>query len=259
MRLALKRRNSATVLDNLYQSGCLRARIVRTERRQPTEIVLLNTAGGLTGGDRLSASIEWGPGTQATMTTQACEKIYRAAGGEARVENILDVGKRAVAEWLPQETILFDGAALWRDIRVQLESDAVFTGLESAVLGRTAMGETIESARFKDRWRIWRAGALIYADVFELKGDVPALLSKAAVTQGRIAFANLLHVAPAAETMLDAVRALLAAGDCMAGASAWNGLLAVRFVAEGSAQLRAALLRVLDLLRQAPMPRVWQT
>jgi urease accessory protein len=259
LRLGFKRRGPASVLDNLFQSGCLRARMLRPDPSRPSEAVLLNTAGGLTGGDRLSLTIAWGVDTHAAVTTQACEKIYRAAGDEARVETTLEVKARATAEWLPQETILFDGASLRRDIRVRLDPDAVFTGVEAVVLGRTAMGETVQRARLKDRWRIWRGERLIYADAFDLDGDIAALLARAPVTQGRIAFASLLHVGPTAETALEAVRALLPACGCVAAASAWNGLLAVRFVADGRAHLRAALLRVLDLLRPAPMPRVWQT
>ena len=129
LRLGFKQRGTVTVLDDLFQSGCLRARILRTDPSRPTEAVLLNTAGGLTGGDRLSVSIAWKAGTQATVTTQACEKIYRSAQGTARVETILDVGAGATAEWLPQETILFDGAALWRDIRVRLDPDATLPAL----------------------------------------------------------------------------------------------------------------------------------
>ncbi|QXX76743.1 urease accessory protein UreD [Methylovirgula sp. HY1] len=258
LRLGFKRRGPLTVLDNLFQSGCLRARILRAEPGHPTEAVLLNTAGGLTGGDRLSLTISWEPGTHAVVTNQACEKLYRAAAGEARIETTLDVKEGATAEWLPQEAILFDRASVWRDLQVRLSGGAVFTGLEAVVLGRAAMGETVQSTRFKDRWRIWRGDRLVYADAFGLNGDIASLLAQAPVTQGHIAFANLLHVGPAGEMALEQVRALLPTCGCVAGASAWNGLLTIRFVADSSARLRSALVRVLDTLRVTPLPRVWQ-
>jgi urease accessory protein len=258
LQIGFKRRGPVTVLDDLFQSGCLRARVLLAEPGHPTEAVLLNTAGGLTGGDRLSLNISWGAGTHAAVTTQACEKFYRASAGEARVETVLDVEEGAIAEWLPQEAIVFDRASVWRDLQVRLSLGAVFTGLEAVVLGRAAMGETVRRAHFKDRWRIWRGDRLLYADVFGLNGDIAALLARAPVTQGRIALANLLHVGPGAETALEQVRALLPNCGCLAGASTWNGLLAVRFVADSSARLRLALLRVLDTLRAAPLPRVWQ-
>lgn len=258
LRLSFKQRGPATVLDHLFQSGCLRARMLRVDPRHATETVLLNTAGGLTGGDRLSLNIAWGADTRATVTTQACEKIYRATSGEAYVETALDIESGATAEWLPQETILFDGASLWRDIRVRLGVDAVFTGIEAVVLGRTAMGEMVRHARLKDRWRIWRGEQLVYADSLELDGDILALIDKTPVTQGRIAFACLLHTSPTVDAALETVRALLPIHGCVTGASAWKGLLAVRFVAESGALLRAATLRVLEILRREPMPRVWQ-
>lgn len=258
LQIGFKRRGPVTVLDNLFQSGCLRARVLRAEPGHPTEAVLLNTAGGLTGGDRVSLNISWGQGTHAAVTTQACEKFYRALTGEARVETILEVKEGATAEWLPQEAILFNGASVWRDLQVRLSVGAVFTGLEALVLGRTAMGETVRRAHFKDRWRIWRGDRLLYADAFGLSGDIAALLARAPVTQGRIALANLLHVGPAAETELEQVRALLPNCGCIAGASAWNGLLAIRFVADNGARLRSAIVRVLDTLRAAPLPGVWQ-
>jgi len=253
-----KHRNGVTVLDNLFQSGCLRAHLLRTEPGHSSEAVLLNTAGGLTGGDRLSMAISWGPLTHATVTTQACEKLYRAAAGEARIDTTLNVHAGARAEWLPQETILFDRAALRRDLQVRIAPGSVFTGLEATVLGRTAMGEVVSNARFTDQWRIWRGAQLIYADAFALGGDIPALIAKMPVTQDRLAFASLLHVSSEAEGALKAVRGELPTLDCITAASAWNGLLAIRFIANEGRHLRAAIVRVLNVLRESPLPRVWQ-
>ena len=76
LRLAFKRGPSDTVLDRLFQEGAARARMPRVTRREPPEAVLINTAGGLTGGDRFETEVRVGAGAHAVITTQASEKIY---------------------------------------------------------------------------------------------------------------------------------------------------------------------------------------
>ena len=257
--LAFKRRADATVLGRLYQSGCLKARLLKPESRHCTEAVLLNTSGGIVGGDRLSLDIQWSPATHAAITTPACEKLYRAAAGTATVRTRLDVEEGASAEWLPQETIVFDRAKVQRDLQVRLAIGATFTGLESVVLGRAEMGETVRKVWLRDGWRIWRGDRLIYADVLNLRGDVNQLLARAPTLQGQTAFANLLHVGPRAESELHNIRASFEGTECISGASAWNGMLSVRFVAPDSAILRRGVARALNIIRGTlALPRVWQ-
>jgi urease accessory protein len=259
LRLAFKRRGDATVLDRLYQSGCLKARLFRPEPQHCAEAVLLNISGGIVGGDRLFHDIRWGPATHAAITTQAAEKLYRATSCTATVQTILNVAEGASAEWLPQETIVFDRAMVKRDLQARLAVGSTFTGIESVVLGRAEMGETIQRVWLRDGWRIWRGDRLIYADAFNLGGDASKLLDRAPTLQGHLAFANLLHVGPRAEAELQRVRDTLADTGCISGASAWNGMLSVRLVARDGATLRQAVARVLGTIRgNLALPRVWE-
>ncbi|MGZ5930348.1 MAG: urease accessory protein UreD [Rhizomicrobium sp.] len=259
LRLELKRRGDATVLGRLYQSGCLKARLFRPEPRHCAEAVLLNTSGGLVGGDRLFHDISWGPATHAAVTTPAAEKLYRAASCTATVETVLSVAEGATAEWLPQEAIVFDRAMVKRDLQVRLAVGATFTGVESIVLGRAEMGETVRSVWLRDGWRVWRGDRLIYADAFYLGGEVSELLVRAPTLQGHLAFANLLHIGPRAEAELQQVRDFLADSRCIFGASAWNGMLSIRLVARDGATLRQAVARALGIVRgNLALPRVWQ-
>jgi urease accessory protein len=259
LRLELKRRENKTVLGRLYQSGCLKIRLLKPEPHHCAEAVLLNTSGGIVGGDRLSLDILWAPATYAAVTTPACERLYRAAACTATVRTNLDVKEGAGAEWLPQETIVFDGAMVQRDLQVRLAIGATFTGVESIVLGRAEMGETVQKLYLRDGWRIWRGDRLIYADVLNLRGDVGELLARAPTLQGWTAFANLLHIGPRAESELHNIRASLAGTACISGASAWNGMLSVRFVAPDSATLRQGVSRALNIIRgNLALPRVWQ-
>jgi urease accessory protein len=259
LRLRFKRRAEATVLGGLYQSGCLKARLFKPEPRHCVEAVLLNTSGGIVGGDRLSLDIQWSPATYAAVTTPACEKLYRAAACTATVRTRLDVEEGASAEWLPQETIVFDRAMVQRDLQVRLAVGATFTGLESIVLGRAEMGEAVQTVWLRDGWRIWRGDRLIYADVLDLHGSVKELLARAPTLQGQTAFANLLHIGPRAESELHNIRASFEGTGCISGASAWNGMLSVRFVAPDSAILRRGVARALNIIRGTlALPRVWQ-
>ncbi|HWE76630.1 MAG TPA: urease accessory protein UreD [Stellaceae bacterium] len=258
LRLSLKRRGDLTVVDRLFQSGCLKARFATPDPRATGDAILINTAGGLTGGDHLSIDIRWGAGTRSTVAGQAAEKIYRSIGGAARVTTTLELEADAHGEWLPQETILFDRAALDRDIVVRLAPDATFLGLEAVVLGRRAMAETVTEGRWRDAWRIWRDGKLLCADVVELKGGIADLLRRQAVARGSIAFATLIWVGPGTTALRDQLRGVLTDADGCA-ASAWNGLLAVRFLAQDGAALRRHILQALGILRpDRPAPPLWQ-
>jgi urease accessory protein len=257
VRVAFKLRGTATVLDRLHQAGIAKARLPDPGPGRPTEAVLLNTAGGLTDGDRLDIELAFGPGTRAVVTTQAAEKVYRARQGQpATVTARIAMAADATAEWLPQETILFDRAALDRRLEVDLHPSSSFLGLEALVFGRQAMGETVRAARLIDRWRIRRGGRLIFADALALDGDIAAAATPRAALGDARAVALLLLAAPDAEARLPAVRDLVATFLSEAGASAWNGMLAVRLLARDPAMLRADLVGLLTALR-GPLPRVW--
>ncbi|WP_437372321.1 urease accessory protein UreD [Inquilinus limosus] len=259
LELGFKRRGAETVIDALFQEGCAKARFPRREAGAFAGAVLLNTAGGMTGGDRLRQAIRWGEGTAATVAGQAAERIYRSLGDAARIETRLTVESGAVAEWLPQETILFDRARLDRDLQVDLRGDATFLGVEAIVFGRAAMGEVVRRGGLRDAWRIRRDGRLVYADALAVDGDPAAALDRPGLGRGARAVATLLYAAPAAEELVDALRAALAGAQGLAGASAWNGILVARFAAPDGAVLRRDLISALGVLRAGrPLPRVWQ-
>ncbi|MCH2165609.1 MAG: urease accessory protein UreD [Marinovum sp.] len=217
-------------------------------------VVSLNTSGGVTGGDRfrLRASLE--PGAEATITTQAAERFYRALPAETgHVANHVCVAPQAKLHWLPQETILFDGARVQRATRFSLAVGAEALIVDPLVFGRHAMGERLSNVVFEDRWRVTQDGALIYADQMRIRGDAGALLAKTAAAQG--AMATLLYVSPKAEAVLDDARALLS-GHC-AMTLLRPGVLFGRLFAEDAFSLRTLLLPTLTLLAERPLPRTW--
>ncbi len=258
LRISFKRRDAATVLDGLRQEGCLKARFPRIEHGAWNGVVTLNSSGGVAGGDHLDTTISAGPGTQATVASQAAERFYRALPGTARaqVSTTVHVAPGGALEWLPQESILFDRCAVQRRLSVDLASDAWFLSVEQLVFGRTAMGEAVHEARLRDLIQVRRDGRLLLHDAIRLDGPVQSLLDHRATGGAARGVATLIHAAPDAETKLDPLRQALAGHD--AGASAWNGMLIARIVAPDGACLRAAVVAGLAVLRAGrPLPRVW--
>lgn len=255
--LSFQRDGAGTAIGRSYQQGCLRMRRVADGER--TCAVVLNTAGGVAEGDVLRQSIAWDEGAIATVTSQAAEKIYRAMSEGSSISTRLTVARGAHAEWLPQETILFDDFRLRREAQILLAEDVTFLGVEALVLGRAAMGETVRSGSLRDRLRIWRNGRLIYADTLALEGDIARLMDRSAVGNGARAMAVIVHASAGAEALRDPLREALADADGIAAASCWNGLLAVRLLAPDSEILRRDIALALSVLRHGrALPRVWR-
>ena len=242
-------------LTQLYQSGC--AKVLLPKNFQPTpEAVIINTSGGVTGGDRLAYSATVEEGAALTVTTQAAERIYRASSGVGHITNTLTLGANTKLAWLPQETILFEGAALKRQLNVSMAASAGLLAAETLVLGRRAMGETLQQAALSDQWRVRRGGKLVYADALRFSAPFSETHSPATLN-GHRALATVVYIAPDAESRLLQARGLLGFAGVEAAASAWNGILALRFVADDAQPLRAALIRFLTEFRGATLPRVW--
>ncbi|MCW2336090.1 urease accessory protein [Sphingobium sp. B2D3A] len=257
LSLRFEQRAGKTVLRRRQEGGCLR---VRVPRGPAVEAVVINTSGGLCGGDSIDQRVAWAEDTASLLTTQAAEKVYGSTGPACTVATRLHVGPRASAEWLPQETILFDGARLERMTDIALEADAALLWCESVVFGRLARGEQCSTGQLLDRVRVRRGGALIYADALALGKAPAAQLSRPALGNGALASAVLLAIGGDALTRLDAVRAALEDHpDVLAGASLWNGILAVRLLARDPPALRRCLAASLKLLRGRPdLPGLWR-
>lgn len=170
-RLSAKPFDGRTRLAEFYQEGCAKIRLPDTFDHT-MEAVLINSSGGLTGGDRLEWTFDSGEETHLTLTTQACEKIYKSSGGTATVDTRIDVRAGACVHWLPQETILFERAAMARSLEVDIADNAEFLAVEAVLLGRKAMGEAMENGLFQDRWRIRKGGVLLHAENLKLAGEM---------------------------------------------------------------------------------------
>ena len=254
-RIAVKRTPRGSVIDRLYQSGAAKIRFPSPSDKSVCEAVLINTAGGLTGGDRLSWAVHAGKAAGLTCVSQACERIYRSRDEEpARLSVRITLDQKARLNWMPQETILFDGCALRRRLEADLAATASLLIIEAFVFGRAAMGETVRRASLNDQWTIRREGKLVFADSVRLVGDVDKLLERRAIAAGDRAMATVALIAPNAERHLDPVRSSFPA----IASTAFAGKLLARVTAKGAYELRQTLIPLAIMLNGGmALPKIW--
>jgi urease accessory protein len=265
-RIAFRRRvDGATALADLYQRAPCRVLFPTTEADDSVQAVLLTTSGGLTGGDRTRVAVSVEPHARATVTTQAAEKIYRAlpSSGDAVVQVEMQVGDGAWAEWLAQETIVFEGSRLRRLFTADVAPTARLLAVESIVFGRTAMGESFDNGMLHDAWRISRAGRLVWADAVHLDGDLKRLRFAPFGFGKSVACATIAYVGADASQQLGEARRLMSESALPCGATSLDGIMLVRIMADDASELRAAVMKLIEGIRRAAaslparLPRVW--
>jgi urease accessory protein len=242
--------------QRVHEAGALRVRFPNGMSRDTLDAVIINTAGGMTGGDRFDIDVAVGAGARLTVTTAAAEKVYRSLGPDTEIGVQLRVGSGGTLAWLPQETILFDQVRLRRSIDVDLAADASLILAEAVVFGRAAMGEAVRRGHFFDRWRVRVDGALVFAESLRLDGAIAEKLARRAIAGGGVAVASVLRL-PGDEAGIAAVRAMQDHFVGEVGVSAWNGLMLARLVAPDGAALRRDLIGVLTAWGGMKLPRLW--
>jgi len=199
--------------------------------------------------------------TSRSAPAQAAEKVYRSAGPDSTVESRLAVGAGGWLEWLPQETILFDGARLVRRLSLDLAGDAHALAGEIVVFGRLARGERVTSGFLHDAWEIRRDDRLVWADALRLD-DPEAALAAPAGFGGPTALGTLVYARPDAAALLGAARAALGP-EPGAGASVVGDVLLLRLLSDAPHRLRRRFGAAWMSLRAAAgglppaLPRLW--
>jgi len=240
----------------VHEAGSLRVRFPNGHDAAQLDAVIVNTGGGMTGGDRFDIDIKVGAGARLAVTTAAAEKIYRSLGPDTGIGVQLAVGSGGALAWLPQETILFDRVRLNRTIDVELADNASLLLVEAVVFGRSAMGETVNYGHLFDRWRVRVGGALVFAETIRLDGAIAQRLVEAAVAAEGAAVASVLKF-PGDEEAVAAIRAMQQSFVGEVGVSAWNGIAVARLITPDGAALRRDLIAVLTTWAAGPLPRLW--
>ncbi len=255
LRGSFVRVGARTEPARLFETGGLRWRFPRSSN--PCEAAIVNTGGGVAGGDSYSVNLTLSEGAEVEATTPSAERIYRSDGPPAHIATALSLASGARLFWLPQETLMFDGARLERWLEVEMSAEAALIVAETLVFGRLAMGESRIDASVRDSWRVRRDGRLVFADETRLE-RAGAVLERKAVGAGARALSTIVAAAPNIEARLPDLRAALEAtsSGVESGASAFDGLVVVRLLAASSDRLRMGLVASIVALG-GRKPRLW--
>jgi urease accessory protein len=262
-RIVIGNARNGNRLVDLYQRSPVRIMFPRVDGRCMREAVLINTSGGIAGGDRLEFVVTALPRAAISVTSQAAEKVYRALQESARIVTRLKACTEAQLAWLPQETIVFDGGRFRRETEIDVCSGAEVLALESLVLGRAAHGERVTGGHITESWRVKKDGRLIFADCFRVTDKTFAQLGRNALLARCNAIATLVYFGPDVDSRLIHLRDIARSLPCHCAATCVNGLIIVRFAAEMSSPLRLALRTLLEqfghLLQRTSfgIPKMW--
>ena len=241
VRIVLGGSDKGTRIMDVFQRSPIRIMFPRAGGGPLEEAVLVNTAGGIAGGDRLESAVTALANASIAVTSQAAEKVYRALNEPARIATKLKVCEAARLAWLPQETIAFNWGRLSREMDIELSSGAELLALEWLVLGRAAHGEEMVGGHISDSWRVKKDGRLIWADSFRATGEMFPHLHRKALLSNYKAVGTLVYFGPRLDTRLEFVRDISPSLKCHCAATSVGGLMIVRFAAKVSSDLRLAL------------------
>lgn len=258
-------RDGQTRLAHLYQHEPLRALFPAPAKGDIAQAALVTTSGGLVGGDSLAIHITNGAGSAAMAVAQAAEKVYRSAGEDCVIDVALQADDGAWLEYLPQETILFDGARLRRQTNIEAHPSARLLAGEILVFGRIGRGERMQTGFVRDAWKISIGGRLTWADALRLDGDMVAHLDHPTGLGGAVSMATAVYVGSDAADQLDYGRAFFETetDGVIGGASLVNGVLTARWIGADAQILRKsfadywASLRARIMGYPAKLPRLW--
>ena len=225
--------------------------------------VILHTAGGIVGGDRLQIDIELQSAARAVITTAAAGKIYGSNGKLATQTIVHNISADASLEWLPQETIIFDGAIFHQHLQVNLGTTATWLGWEINRFGRTASGEKFTSGEWKSATEVYRAGKPVWIDRQWLRGD--EMVNSPHSLAGYPIVGSLAWIDRAVSKELVAeIRSLFDGEPSKIGVTRLSVGLLCRYRGDSTTEVRRWFTAVWHLLRQSflnsqPIAlRVWQ-
>jgi len=265
LRLVFERAGAKTMLAARSHVGPLRVqKALYPEGPAVCQAIIVHPPGGIVGGDTLAVDIEAGAGAHAQLTTPGASKWYRSAAACAKAVTTLRAGPGALLEWLPHESILFDGARASIGLQVELAPDARFFGWEVVCLGRTASNERFTHGSLRQSLDLSRGAALVFCERAAIDGG-DRMLQSGAILKGAPVFGTLVAVgATIPDDLLAACRAVV----CTEGDGAVTRLpdaLVARYRGESASAARTyfanlwRLLRPLLAGRDAVLPRIFST
>lgn len=268
LQLEYALRQGRTTLVRRRHSGPLQVqKALYPEGSGVCHTVVLHPPGGVAGGDTLRIESSLSAGSHTLITTPGAAKWYRSGGRPSRQTVRLSVADGAVLEWLPQETILFDGAHAEISTRVDLEGSASFLGWEITCLGRTASGERFREGTWRQGTEIRRDGTLVWGEYGLLEGDDPLLRSPVGLAGHPVSATLVAAGLNLSQELLEACRVPRLEEQCpdRCGITLLPGILVARYLGDSSQRARAyfgdlwGVLRPFLTGKNASPPRIWNT
>lgn len=261
-----------TRLVRNQHSGPLRVqKVFYPERPAIAHTLLLHPPGGLAGGDELVINLMLAPGSEVLATTPGATKWYHGERGTACQSTSLRIAADACLEWMPQESILFDGADARQSLVVELHRDARMFGWDIVQLGSVASATPWQRGRWRQRVQLQRDGRERWREQVDLGADDPlrdSPLGLAGYPVLATAWASAPRLGEAGENLLTSLRDCAAASQVACGIGwlpAPTELLMIRALGADCAQVRTLLESLWMLLRPAinghhgSRPRIWNT
>jgi urease accessory protein len=244
-------------IKRFYQSGSAKV-FYHKHNQSIKELVLVNTAGGLTSGDIFNYNIDAINHSETFVTTQTAERVYKGLEENAKINVNLTVDNSSNLYWIPQELILFNLCNLSRNIEVNLQPNSNFLLAESMIFGRTAMGEILEKGFIKDNWKIFLNKNLIHSEALSLTGNIKENLSNIASTQNGIAVCNFFIYGKKFLTKEnDLIKLIKNSDDVFISHSNWNDKILVRIVAKDAYNLKILQKKLILCFSDNTLPKVW--
>ena len=265
LRLSFVRDGARCVLQERSHVGPLRVqRPFYPEGEGVCHVYVLHPPGGLVGGDRLITDVSVEAGAHSLLTTPAAAKLYRSRGGIAEQTQLLRVATGARLEWLPQETIAFDGALGKLNTRIELAADARFFGWDVLCLGRPAASELFARGEVAQALEIWRAGKQVYCERGSYVGGGEVMHAAWGLANFPVV-GTFVCAGPDVERWLDTAREVAVPVQGLAAVSGWQGQLVARYLGPSAEQAREYFTGLWSALRpgmfgsDACPPRIWRT
>jgi urease accessory protein len=227
--------------------------------------IVVHPPGGIAGGDRLDIGIDAGPGAQVLVTTPGAAKWYKANGRESQQNVRLAIASGALVEWLPQETIVFDGACARLRMAIELEPGARYLGWEILVLGRRASGENFASGSLRQDTVLRRAGRDTLIESSKLAGGDPLLTSPAGLAGCHVVGNLIAAGAVCPDAILESCRSIVPDDGARHALTRLPGALVARYLGSSPQDARAYFTALWQQLRpwlagrEASVPRIWRT
>jgi urease accessory protein len=266
LQLEYAQRDGQSLLTGRRHRGPLRVqKPLYPEGDGTCHTIIVHPPGGIAEGDRLELDVSLRGGTRVLLTTPGATKWYRSTTAGARQELRYEIQPGAMLEWLPQESIVFDGVRAEMTTRVRLHGDALYLGWEILCLGRQAAGERFSRGRVRLSTEIWREGARLWNEFALVHGGDAQLESLAGCAGHPVCATMLLAGTDIDAELLTRLRQVTVGDGIRGGITTLPGVLVARCLAPYAEPARQYFTALWGLLRPAVsgraarVPRIWST